>query len=62
MEQIDGIEGSADVAAHAADGSYERIPTESAVALVAPWLLATSADVGNTDFEAPISGLVSAES
>jgi hypothetical protein len=62
MEQVDAIEDPSDIAAHSMAGSYERRPAESAAAPAAPWLLATSADVGNTDFEAPISGLASAES
>lgn len=54
MVQIGAIKDSDDVAAAAA--------AESGPARVAPWLLATAADLGNRDFEAPIAGLMSAES
>lgn len=62
MVQIDAIKDSDDVAAHAKAGSYEGAATESATTPVAPWVLATAADLGNRDFEAPLAGLVSAES
>ena len=43
--------------------SDEGAPAEDAApAPVAPWLQATAADLGNRDFEAPITGSVSAES
>src|SRR5271165_719570 len=61
MVQIDAIKDPDDVAAHAKAGSYEGAAAESATTPVAPGVLATAADLGNWDFEAPIAGLVSAE-
>jgi len=62
MVQIDAIKDPDDVAAHTEAGAYEGAAAESATTPVAPWVLATAADLGNRDFEAPIAGLVSAES
>jgi hypothetical protein len=62
MVQIDAIKDPGDVAADAKAGSYEGAAADSAITPVAPWVLATAADLGNQDFEAPIAGLVSAES
>jgi hypothetical protein len=61
MVPIDAIKDPDNVAAHTETGT-EGAAAESGTTPVAPWLFATAADLGNRDFEAPIAGLVSAES
>src|ERR1700730_13019959 len=62
MDQIDTIKDPDDVAEHVKPASYEGETAETADTPVAPWLLATAAALGNCDFEAPIAGLVTADS
>lgn len=62
MEQTRGVENPGADASPVNAGSDECAPAETAAAPVAPWLMASPADLGNRDFEAPIAGLVSAES
>jgi hypothetical protein len=62
MVQIDAIKDPDDVAAHTEAGAYEGAAAGSATTPAAPWVLATATDLGNRDFEAPIAGLISAES
>jgi hypothetical protein len=62
VDQLDRIEDPGSVSASDKMGSHEEKLTESEAAPVAPWLLVTAADVGNRDFEAPIAGVISAES
>lgn len=51
-----------DIAAQAETGSHDGTAAENPVTPVAPWVLATIADLGDCDIERPIAGLVSAES
>jgi hypothetical protein len=59
--QIDAIDDPDDVANHTDTGSQNGAAAENSPKPIAPWLLATAADLENVDFEAPIAGLLSAE-